>query len=105
MVTAACYSTSVNDDDRQALINATRAVNQAPPRQRGRKGEARDLARTRANLIRDLAHRYRGNRYPNRWNPIITEIVEITGLSRTQVSRIVNSTPVVRGTWTRKPKQ
>lgn len=90
MTSATGYCTAVNDEDRAALQAATRAVDDAPPRQPGRKGQARDARRARAELIREIALRYRGDRYPNRWNPIIGDIAEATGLHRTQVSKIVN---------------
>lgn len=84
------YCTTVDADDRAALVAATKAIEQAQP---GERQAARDARR---DLIAELGRRLRGDRYPNRWNPVISDIAEATGMHRTQVSRIVNGTRVVR---------
>ena len=82
MTTAVRYSLAVNAEDRAALVAATQAVNDAPPRQPGRKGEVRDARRARADLIREITRRYRGE--------LAREIAEATGLHRTRIYQIVD---------------
>lgn len=87
------YCSSVNDTDRAALAAANAAVAEHHGADFTKWREAQ---RARAELVRQIGQRLRAGRYPNRWNPVIRDLAQATGLSRAQVSRIVNETPAVR---------
>ncbi len=89
------YCTAVDDTDRAKLQAATKAVDEATT-----PADRRAARAARAELVHTIGVRLRAGRYPNRWNPAVRDIAEATGMHRTQVSRIVNGTPVVRAART-----